>query len=80
MQKKSPIKTLKESITWKVITYILLFTAAGLVIDISFLCMNMASTFAFVIGVILFAIGIGVPVEIIANNIRKKKEQNNNQQ
>jgi len=73
MQKKnSAIKTVKESITWKVIMYFLLFVGMGIGIELSFLCMNTASTFAFIMGIVLFIISIGIPVEVIVHNVRKK--------
>ena len=70
--KNSAIKTIKESITWKVIMYFLLFVGMGIGIDFSFLCMNMSSTFSFIVGVVLLIISVGIPIEVILHNVRKK--------
>ena len=80
--KKSAVKQFKESVMWSVLSYALLLVGVLIGVNVSFYLMNLASTLAFIVGVLLLIFVIGFPLEfVVIRHIKeiKKKNQNNNQ-
>jgi ABC-type proline/glycine betaine transport system permease subunit len=68
------MKTIKNSIVFKVILGVLILSAIGLLVDLSFWLMNMADTLALIGGAILFTVSVGVPLEILIKRFTKTKK------
>ncbi len=74
MIKKDDIKEVKNSATLKIAKYFIITVLVLMGVDLSFYLMNMASTVAFIIGFLMFIISVGLPIELIIKNNRKKNQ------
>jgi uncharacterized membrane protein len=67
------LKNIKKSLTFKVIMFIIITTFILLGIDISFWAMNQPSTIAFIFGIIIIILVIGLPIEYFIYKFKNKK-------